>query len=523
MSGLWRYHDCLARVAVALVLGFVGALFAVAPARAQSVWELTPYRVQIVMATADNGRLEPDLATTLGTQVVDRLDSLIGAAWLAEPVVAEGALRYQMLNDLSALVLEDLPAEVLDADKVIVVAVQSDAQETSIGAREFDVRTQVWGAPIERHVLQTRPLDNEVVRAVLAAFAPLAEVDDVSGKKVSLKVRAAALAPRDPALVPVVAGDLFRAITRYNERDGTLKKIQEVPFTYVMVDELQDAVVQGTVYSGLRSPLAARRRGRTEQLMLAIKSPPGTTELVLRSRTEPDRPLAGYEVYAYGPNDKTTVLLGRSDGDGIVEIPPGPQALRIVVVKSGGEFLARLPIVPGLEPVVEASMMRDDERIAAEGFIVGLQEELVDLVVRREVLMALIRARLADGNVEEAERLNDELTELRTREQFALLLDAQKQRMVASDTIAQRKIDQLFTDTLQLVNNFMAAGPVEELQAELREAKSTAAPPAAPAAPAEAAPPAEVAPPADDATPDSAEPTEEAPAEPTDPAPVAAQ
>lgn len=518
MNGSWPRTSRRSRVATAIAAGLACALFAAVPAGAQSVWELTPYRVQIVLATADNGRLDPDLAATLGKQVVDRLDSLVGAAWLTEPVRAEGALRHQMLDDLSTLSLEDLPAEILEADKVIVVAVQSDARATSIGAREFDVRTQAWGAPVERQVLQARPLDNEVVRAVLAAFAPLALVDDVEGKNVALKVRAAALAPRDPSLTPVAPGDLFRPITRYNERDGSLKKIQVVPFTYVMIDELRDAVAQGTVYSGLRSPLAARRRGRTEQLALAIKSPAGTTALALRSRTEPDRPLAGYEVYAYGPNDKTTVLLGRSDGDGIVEIPPGPQALRIVVVKSGGEFLARLPIVPGLEPVVEASMMSDDERIAAEGFIVGLQEELVDLVVRREVLMALIRARLADGNVEEAERLNDELAELRTREQFALLLDAQKQRMVASDTIAQRKIDQLFTDTLQLVNNFMAAGPVEELQAELREAKSTAAPPAAaPATPAEAAPP------ADDATPESAEPTEEAPAEPTDPAPVAAQ
>jgi len=475
---------------------------AVAPANGESLWDMTPYRIQLIVVTADDGRLPADYAAALGGQVVDRLDSLIGAAWILEPTTPAAHLRQLVLDQIDQITAEDLPAPALEADKVLLVAVHASSRGTTIRAREYDVRTQTWGAPIERHVAQPRPVTNEVVRAVLASFTPLAQIEKVDGKRVTLKLRAAGFPPRDSGLSFVATGDLFRPVVRLNERDGSLKKLQPVPYTFVMVDEVAAADAQCTIYSGMRSALAARKRGRSEQLALKIKSPPGTTRLELRSRTEPDRPLVGYEVFAYGPNDKTTVSLGRSNSRGEVDVPPGPQPIRILVVKSGGEFLARLPVVPGLEPVLNAPMARDDERVAAEGFIVGLQEELVDLVVRREVLMALIRSRLDEGKLEEAEKLNEELAALRTREQFALLIDAQKQRTVSQDQTVQRKIDRLFTDTLALVNNFMASAPLEDLQNQLRQAKQATAPaeaapaPAAPA-PAAAAPaaaPAEAAP-----------------------------
>lgn len=478
------------------------SLFAVAPASGESLWDMTPYRIQLFVATADDGRLPADYAAALGGQVVDRLDSLIGAAWLLEPNAPEAPLRQRLLDHFDQVTAEDLPAPALQADKVLLVAVRAASSGTTIHAREYDVRTQTWGPLVERNVAQARPLTNEVVRAVLASFTPLAKIEKVDGKAVTLKLQAAGLPPRDPTIAFVSADDLFRPIVRHNERDGSLKKLQPVPYTFLLVNEVTAADAQSTVYSGMRSPLASRKRARSEQLALMIKSPPDTTRLELRSRTDPDRPLVGYEVFAYGPNDKTTVSLGRSNSRGEVEVPPGPQPIRILVVKSGGEFLARLPVMPGLEPVLNVPLPRDDERVAAEGFIVGLQEELVDLVVRREVLMALIRARLEEGKLEEAEKLNEELAALRTREQFALLIDAQKQRTVSKDQMVQRKIDRLFTDTLALVNNFMASAPLDDLQNQLRQAKQAtapaeAAPPApatdaaAPAAPGDAAPPRE--------------------------------
>ncbi|MBX3412738.1 MAG: hypothetical protein KF708_08625 [Pirellulales bacterium] len=480
-----RLRDRIIRHVLVTVTAAWLALGAI-PAVAQSLWDMTPYRLQLIVATADDGRLPADYAPRLSSQVVDRLDSLVGAAWQIESIAPDAHLRQLLLDDLAQVTAEDLPPSALETDKVLLVSVGASSRGTKIRSREYDVRTQTWGATVERQDAQTRPLTNEVVRAVFDSFTPLALVDKVENKVATLKLRAAGLPPRDPGLSFVSAGDIFRPIMRLNERDGSVKKLQGVPYTYVMIDEVGDTDAKGAVHSGIRGALAARKRGRTEQLALKIKSPSGVTRLELCSRTEPDRPLVGYEVFAYGPNDKTTVSLGRSDSQGVVEVPPGPQPIRILVVKSGGEFLARLPIVPGLEARVQAPMQRDDERVSAEGFIVGLQEELVDLVVRREVLMALIRARLDEGKLAEAEKLNNELGALRTREQFALLIDAQKQRTVSKDPLLQRKIDRLFTDTLQLVNNFMASAPLDELQHELREARQAAAPAAPAAAPAAA-------------------------------------
>ena len=46
-------------------------------------------------------------------------------------------------------------------------------------------------------------------------------------------------------------------------------------------------------------------------------------------------------------------------------------------------MLARLPLVPGLEPRMTAELRGDDRRLDAEGFLVGIEQELFDLAGRR--------------------------------------------------------------------------------------------------------------------------------------------
>jgi hypothetical protein len=51
------------------------------PAAAQSVWELTPYRIEVLVAFAPVPELTPRLQAELVGNLVDRAESLVGAAW----------------------------------------------------------------------------------------------------------------------------------------------------------------------------------------------------------------------------------------------------------------------------------------------------------------------------------------------------------------------------------------------------------------------------------------------------------
>ena len=138
--------------------------------------------------------------------------------------------------------------------------------------------------------------------------------------------------------------------------------------------------------------------------------------------------------------------------------------------------LARLPIVPGLQPTFIAPIANDDQRLEVEGFITGLQEELVDVVTRREGLLTRARARIEEGKLPEACELVDELRTLQTADDFnRVLTSAQKQRRYrADDPVRQAKIELLFQDTRKLIIKHLDAKALEAVSQELRRAAQAA-------------------------------------------------
>ncbi len=484
-----------------------------APAGAQSVWELTPYRIRVVLAMGRAPELTDGLRADLEQGLVGRVDALIGAAWVVNVAPATGALRLSVLRDVEAVSVEQLEEELAkqespggdvaaadrvdaaedapaedeaaraqaafdldDLDKVILLAVAPRTAGFRVVARELDVRTRQWNAPAAAPVWNLGKLCDAAFGVMLKAFAPLARIVEVEENDVTLRVRAAGFPPRDPTMVSVRPGDVFRPVVRHNDRYGKLRATLPIQWTFLTVEEVAPGGLECTLHTGLRSPLSGRRRGRYEQLALAVSPPRRPTRLVLRSRTEPHDPLLGYDVYAHAPHSKKTEPVGRTDRLGAVVVPPAERALRVLLVKHGGEFLARLPIVPGLETELTADVRNDDERLEAEGFIRGLQEELIDLVTRREVLMTQIRSRLEEEKFDEAEKLLAELRSLETRDDFALYLEQQQKKVFSADKLAQAKIDQMFSKTRKLVVAYLDPAPVEQLDRQLREARTSPGP-----------------------------------------------
>ena len=80
--------------------------------------------------------------------------------------------------------------------------------------------------------------------------------------------------------------------------------------------------------------------------------------------------------------------------------------MRVLLIKDGSALLGKLPVVPGLERQLLAPVPNDDQRLAAEGFINGLQEELLDLVAHEKILAVMIQTRIEKKRFDEATDLD---------------------------------------------------------------------------------------------------------------------
>jgi len=451
-----------------------GGLLLGRPAAAQSVWELTPYRIHVLLALGTAPELTPRLQADLTADLAARVDSLVGPGWDVTLVAAPPRLQHALATQIDAVTVESLAKESLTYDKVMLLAVVPDPSGYRVIARELDVRTRIWSTTAHVPAGQAAKLRDAAFRALHMGFAPLARVETVEKRAVTLRLRAAALPPRDKALAWVAPGDVFQPLLRRNDREGNLRGVVAVPWTFLAVEEVARAELKCRLHTGIAGPLSGRRRGRIEQLALAVIPPGKPTRLVLQSRTEPRQALVGYEIYVQSPDNKPPDFLGRSDWQGSLMIQPTGQPLRVLLVKHGGELLARLPVVPGLRAEAVALVPNDDQRLEAEQAITEFQEMLVDQVTRRELLLTKARAALAAKKFDQVEALIGELHLLETPEQLHRKLQQQQERIVSGDAAIQRRIDTLFSDTRKLLEKHVKAETIEQLRAQLAAARSNA-------------------------------------------------
>ena len=440
-------------------------------AMGQSVWEMTPYRVKVVLATPEDARFTPRQRQAFAAELVMRTDTQIGAAWVLTCNDAPPTLRGALLAAPEAVTFDELAELSADCDKLMLLTLVPDATGFAARLCEWDVETQQQGKFVASQIPRSS-LAEGVFRLLLEGVTPLAKVESIDFKTARLKFRAAELAPRGEAIQWVKPGTIYRAILRTNDREGKAKSIRPLEWTYLIVTQIEGTQAVCRVHSGLRSPLSRRLRGRTEQYALALPPASGSTRLLLRSRTAPDRPLVGYDIYAYGPDSKDTIHLGRTGREGAIEVPPVAQPLRILLVQHGGALLARLPIVPGSAPELTALVPDDDLRLEAEGLIVSMQESLVDQVVRRAILVAQARSRIESGKFDDAKVYIDELRRMRTQQQFLRELEQERQRLVSDDPVVQKQIDKLFDDTTKLLGNYLLPRELETLENEWNVARA---------------------------------------------------
>jgi hypothetical protein len=414
----------------------------------------------------------------LPTYLHRRVVAAIGPIWSFNIEIANGALRQRVLEQVASQIDKppvDIP--LTDLDKLVLITVQWNPEGYSLVAREYDTFVQRWGRPMRRQSRQPAALPEQIFALLCQAVAPLAHFEVVPNddKHVNLRPRGAELmrgASAEPWTRP---GDVFLPIFRRTTRGGQLVEngIQPVPWTFIEVVESKDPQTTAIIHSGTRRPFGTRRQGRVDQVAIALRFDPAETTLRLRSRVSAKKPLVGYEIFAQTDPGKPDALarLGATGRDGKLDVPPGKQQVRLLTIKNGGHLLARLPVVPGAQSEVEVPLPDDDAHLAAETALAALREDLVDVVARRNILMARVRQKIKSKDFDAAQKLLLEINELPGRAQFNLELTNAERRTRSADPQIQRRIEQLFEGTLAALTQYLDTRPVNELSNELRAAQ----------------------------------------------------
>jgi hypothetical protein len=445
------------RNAPALALAWL--LIAACPARAlaQAAWEYTPYHSIVWLALEPVPQLPQSLVASLGDSVASRSRATWGGVLHVQVETPPVALQSFLLNDLDTITADAVAAsasrEALEADKLYLTASAYRAGAIVVRVRELDCRTRQLGPVVQRTCATIDELPLALCDALSESFTPLARIEQVDDRTLVARLRAAGLIenPASPALIE--PGMVLRPVIRRNDRAGLPAKggIQPIPWSFLTVEKRRDAILDCTLRSGYRAAIPPRGGARIERLALLVRPRHESTTLVLRSRSDADKPLVGYEIHRRLKDGDKTELLGITDDRGSLVVPPGDGSLETLVVKNGKQLLARLPLVPGYDQTLTASVVDDEGRLAAEGFVAALSSRVLDLVARREILAARIRARVKEGKTDDAQRLLDEFRKLETRTDLNRELDRFRQQVATNDKQTQQRIDKVFTDAQKLL------------------------------------------------------------------------
>ena len=184
--------------------------------------------------------------------------------------------------------------------------------------------------------------------------------------------------------------------------------------------------------------------------------------------------LSNYQIYCGLPGEKDPSLLGTSDRLGRIVVPPGDGGLKLLTIREGTLVLAKLPLVPGVEPELAGRIHDCDPRLEAQGFVSGMTEELVNVKLQRTILMLQIHARLKskdDDRVDQANKMLDEIQRLQTISQFSQRIAQEKAKLVSNDKAVQKKVDGILKECEDALKFFFDPRAVEQIDKEVREAR----------------------------------------------------
>ena len=459
----------------------------VVPEILQRSWELHPYQVLVWICQSGSPRLNA-IQDSLEYEILRQAELIDPSGWLVYVQDAPSEWRNKLLRTIDhpeqLAGIADAP-QLQNADKLMVVCLEDKEGQLDFRVREFDIKTQQWGALVSRSTAQTTSVHQGVFQAITKAFMPLARVDRVT-EEGEVIVRARAVMACEKATqaengewvlekntnspVWVRMDDRFLPVIRRVDRKGDLAKLEAIDFTFLTIDQQNDFVLNCKIHSYHRAPLSGRTSRRAQKLALVIRPPETPTELKLVSRDDEQEALAGYEIWSRRPGmsrEEKSEYLGSTDWRGILEIPPhANDGLRLIYVKRGNRALKKLPIIPGLYSALQTTVPNDETRLYAQGIISGFQNEILNLVAQRQVYEVEIDAALKQKDYELASDLLSRYASLTSPQDVKARMADEEVRLKAQ-TVDKRELGSI-SGMFGILREALSARVGESTEVELR-------------------------------------------------------
>jgi hypothetical protein len=415
-------------------------------------WELSPYRIHVLIAVDPGASLPRSLEADVQADLPARAATVVGGSWRLEASAAPAELRHAMLTDLADVAADRLPASALGSDKLILLAVSESDAGYQIAARELDLTTRLWNSIVTRQAAHPDQVEGTAWQTLLAAFAPLGRIDSVENGVATLRMKAGAIARRDRSPAAIAGGSVFRPVLVNSNTQGQLQpqSAQPIDWTVLTTTTSSGSTATCRIDTGLAGEAIPAYHPARARLALGVAPSQASTRLRLVADAADRPPLEGYELLAEVADPAAASSgqsLGISDQDGIVTIPPGSTVARMLVVRQGGLALARVPVIPGLAAEVVLPLADDRQRLAIDTSLSAVQDELSDLAARRQALAARIKLAKKAGDNDAANKLTPKLRSLASVEPLTAQLDQIDKTLKASNartqSLLQPKLDAL--------------------------------------------------------------------------------
>ncbi len=449
-------------------------------------WELRPYRVQISIAYGNESSLNVRFRSRLQAELTARMAGVVGPYWQFEVTTNDSLLPA---TDRALERQGDDPLkhrfEQSDFDKVIWLSLV-DEQTLMLAGWEWDQSSQSRSPMLQRQVLDRRLVTDVTCDLLFDLFRPLARIDATEEGIAEIRARGGELMGPTSVGVLLQPDDLLTPHYRYLSREGDVRNVQAVPWTYLRVQDLARSRATCAIETAFTTALTGNRR-RVELMAIRARPVYDKTELRLAPRTNPNLPLVGVRARVYDQlpteaDPDPPVAEFMTNRDGIMTVPTNfDRPLRRLLVHSGGAVLASLPLVTGLERHVTLEVPDDTPRLEVEGNLAIIQGELIDLVSRRSVMLARALALARSENWDESDALMQAVDALSSDSTFkskiiAVQVPGVEKAQANRDTSAEKRINKMAKDLEELVDRYLVPTPVRDVKAEIKELRAISKP-----------------------------------------------
>jgi hypothetical protein len=456
-------------------------------------FDLAPYRVTVRMTFAPGPTVTAALRRNVVSSLTSRIGETFGAAWSLLPADRQAVSEDSELTPPNESGLERLTyAEVaqqlgaVGCDKAFLLVVRPEGPRWLIAGREWDGTLQSLGPIATSATFDRRGIAAAAIDLLQRLYSPLLIVDDADreSKTVTLTVRAGSIPLGDPCYAPLKKGGILLPVFRFLDGKGSVRKVQPIPWTYLVLDEIKNGHAQCTLASPYKAPLGANMRRRIDAVAVLLRPGLPETRLKLVVGKTMRRPLAGIFVdWRSMVPDQVAKADGAaewhellSDRRGTVTISVDPrQPLRQLEVHSGSAILARRPFVPGVDAEVTLELQDDEVRLNTQRDVDLLRVQLIETVARRAALIGRTRASVKNSDAPAARRLLTELDQLPAADFYLAKLNeirvlSLEEAHRRKDQVSEKRIEDLCQKTGGLIEQYLPDDRLKTVREEVTTA-----------------------------------------------------